>query len=322
MARRDREQKRKRKGGVGSVISTIIMLAALGVFCFAAYNLITIYLAYKAGTDEYTALEAYADTAKETESLAEDELLENETLGADEWGMIGDSENETEIETEIETDAEGNRRVLKKVKVLQSMENPVDFDSLLAMNEDIVGWLEIEALDISYPVVQGEDNDYYLHRTFQGQDNFAGSIFVDFNNRGTFSDRNTVVYGHNMKNGSMFGTLSRFREQSTYDESPYFWIYTPTRIYKYEIFSCAEVDKYSENYQITFTDAQDFTEFIERSKAQSLVENDVEVTTRDRVVTLSTCTGNDATRFIVQAKRVRTFRSVPKAGGYGETEES
>ncbi|MFR3321064.1 MAG: sortase domain-bontaining protein [Lachnospiraceae bacterium] len=77
------------------------------------------------------------------------------------------------------------------------------------MNSDIVGWLRIRALDISYPVVQGKDNDYYLHRTFEKTDNFAGCLFVNSYNMGDFTDQNTIIYGHNMKNGSMFGKLSR-----------------------------------------------------------------------------------------------------------------
>ena len=184
----------------------------------------------------------------------------------------------------------------------------------------MIGWLEMEAVDtINYPIVQGEDNDYYLHRTFQRTDNFAGSIFMDYMNKSNFGQRNTIVYGHNMKNGSMFGSLKNYRDQEVYKKSPYFWIYTPTRIYKYEIFSCAEVDKFGQDYQITFRDKEDFQEFIYHAQDQSLYDTGVDVDYTDTVVTLSTCTGNEATRFIVQGKRVRTYQAVPKAGGY-ETE--
>ena len=76
-----------------------------------------------------------------------------------------------------------------------------------------MGWLRIRALGISYPVVQGEDNDFYLHRTFEKEDNFAGCIFVNCDNSGNFTDQNTIIYGHNMKDGSMFGKLKKFREE-------------------------------------------------------------------------------------------------------------
>ena len=294
-----RGQRKKKKGGIGNVISTLILLIAIGIFCFAAWKLVTIYLDYKTGVDEYTALEEYANNEKVTEGL-EDTMDVNDTMG-DEWG-----------DAEL-TEHSGSNR-------FENMENPIDFDSLQEINPDVIGWLEMEAVDtINYPIVQGEDNDYYLHRTFQRTDNFAGSIFMDYMNKSNFGQRNTIIYGHNMKNGSMFGSLKDYRDQEVYNKSPYFWIYTPTRIYKYEIFSCAEVDKFGQNYQITFQDKEDFQEFIYHAQDQSLYDTGVDVDYTDTVVTLSTCTGNEATRFIVQGKRVRTYQVVPKSEGY-ETE--
>ncbi len=304
MARDRRRERRRKKGGIGNFISTLVIIVALGVFCYAGYQLVTIYFAYKAGTDEYSALEEYAKTDKETEGFDEENMVENETMGADEQA--------DDILTE---DAAAGR------KKLQEMENPIDFDSLLAINDDIVGWLEMEALDITYPIVQGEDNEYYLHRTFRGQENFAGSIFLDYANNPNFYNRNSIVYGHNMKNGSMFGTLKQYGEQETYDKSPYFWIYTPDKIYKYEIFACGVVGAYSDCYKMVFAGEADFMDFVNLAKSQSYVDTGVDVKYGDTVVTLSTCTGDSETRFIVQGKRVRTYQSVPKADGYEETEE-
>ena len=135
---------------------------------------------------------------------------------------------------------------------------------------------------------------------------------MDYMNKSNFGQRNTIIYGHNMKNGSMFGSLKDYRDKAVYDKSPYFWIYTPNRIYKYEIFSCTEVDKFGMNYQITFRDKEDFQEFIYQAKEQSLYDTGVDVDYTDTIVTLSTCTGNDATRFVVQGKRVRTYQAVQK----------
>lgn len=305
MSRNSRERKaqnarKAKKGGVGNCISTLIIIIALAVFVYAGYQLIQIYLDYKVGTDEYSGLEIFADGEKETEGFVEEQMAENDLMG-DEWG-----------DAHLKEDIGGLR--------FEDMENPIDFASLQAINEDIIGWIEVEALDINYPVVIGEDNDYYLHRTFRRQDNFAGSIFLDYMCRPNFSGRNTIVYGHNMKNGSMFGSLKEFRNQETYDKSPYFWIYTKDRIYQYEIFSCAEVGTYSEVYQIDFGTPEEFQNFIDVAKSRSVVGNDVDVSLRDTVVTLSTCTGNTETRFVVQGKRVRTYNAVEKAGGYGELE--
>lgn len=302
--REKRRREEKKKGKAGSVISTLILIVALGVFCYAGYNLLTIYLAYKTGSDEYAKLEEYADVEQRTtEGFDAAAMAENDVMG-DEWG-----------DAHL-TEADGTLQ-------FQQMENPIDFDSLQSINADVIGWLQLEAVDtINYPIVQGEDNDYYLHRTFQKTDNFAGSIFMDYLNRSDFSQRNTILYGHNMKNGSMFGSLKQYRDQEVYQKSPYFWIYTPTRIYKYEIFACAEVDKYAADYQITFMSRDDFTEYIYRAKDQALYDTGVDIDITDTVVTLSTCTGNDATRFIVQGKRVRTYEAVPKAGGYETESES
>lgn len=306
MARREESRRRKtdkKSGGIGNFISTLVLIIAVGVLVYAGYKLVRIYMDYKVGTDEYAAIEdqiVRSDAAQEsTEGFEADVMDENNTMG-DNWG-----------DTVLDENTSG--------KVFEKMENPIDFTSLEAINSDVIGWIEMEAIDISYPVVQGTDNNYYLHRTIQKTDNFAGTIFMDFQNHKNFGDRNSILYGHNMKNGSMFGMLKKYREQETYDKSPYFWIYTKDFIYKYEIYSCAEVDQYSQDYQITFQDRASFEEFLNRTKNQSAIETGIDVEYGDTVITLSTCTGNDTTRFIVQGKRVRTYQAVEKLGGY-ETE--
>ena len=102
-----------------------------------------------------------------------------------------------------------------------------------------MGWIYVEAVpDINYPIVHGKDNETYLHRTYEKNYNFAGTIFVDYENKGDFSDCNTIVYGHNMKNGSMFAQLKKFtQDEETYKKSKYFWIFTPEKNYRYEIIS-------------------------------------------------------------------------------------
>ena len=189
------------------------------------------------------------------------------------------------------------------------MRNPIDFDQLKAVNEDIVGWLRIRALDISYPLVQGEDNDYYLHRTFERTDNFAGCLFMNCDNEADFTDQNTIIYGHNMKNGSMFGKLKNYNDPEVFKKSKYFWIYTPDLIYQYRIFSASVVNKVGLTYQVTFTE-DEFNQFVNQAFANSVVDNtDVEVTREDRVVTLSTCTGDDSTRFVVMGRLAQIYVS-------------
>jgi len=257
--------KTKKEKKSGGFLWTLILIIALGVFCYSGYKLVSIYLEYKKGDDEYSSLQQYAKT---------DEIEDTE---------VEDSEN--------------------------VMKNPIDFAELKKINEEIIGWLEVKAIEISYPVAQSDDNDYYLHNTFEKKPVFAGFIFIDYNNKSDFSDQNTIVYGHNMKNGSMFGKLKQFRDPEVYNSNPFIWIYTPDKIYKYKIFSCQEVSATSVNYQISFKKDKDFKKYLEESKANSVVQTDVEVSTEDRIVTLSTCTGNDTTRFVVQGKLVKTFRA-------------
>lgn len=112
----------------------------------------------------------------------------------------------------------------------------VDFNKLEEINPDVIAWIEIPGLEISYPVVQGRDNDYYLHHLITRENHKSGSIFMDFQNQEDLSDRNTIIYGHNMKDGSMFGTLNQYQSQALYRNYPYFYMYVPGYIYEYQIF--------------------------------------------------------------------------------------
>lgn len=277
-------RRRKRTKTLGDVIRLIVMLAALAVFLYSGYTLYGFYKEYKKSSDEYDNLENSYAVDQEQESENIDNLEDDDAL---------QSISGQEVRTVFEDGEE---------KTLPVLKNPIDFTQLLSVNSDIVGWLRIRALDISYPVVQGKDNDYYLHRTFEKTDNFAGCLFVNSYNMGDFTDQNTIIYGHNMKNGSMFGKLKNFNDPEVFKKSRYFWIFTPDFIYQYRIFSASVVDKTGLTYQISFTD-DEFDQFISRAYSNSVVDNqDVTVTKEDRIVTLSTCTGDDSTRFVVMGK--------------------
>lgn len=95
----------------------------------------------------------------------------------------------------------------------------IEFGELQKINPDIVAWIRIDGLGIDYPVVQGEDNEHYLYYTFRGEANVAGSIFLDYRNKADFSDSKIILYGHNMKNGSMFGSLKKYQDESVFREN-------------------------------------------------------------------------------------------------------
>lgn len=315
------DNRKKRKAG--NVIRTVILLAAMVVFCFSAYKLVDIYLGYKQGSDEYSALGKYAALEDQQEPEIKDEpeetfgndssgdgvVLDTEISGT-ETASTAEKEGEDFIyETETEEDAKTGETIVQKKK-LYYMKNPVDFTALQGINDDIVGWLKVGALDISYPVTQASDNDYYLHLTFELVQNAAGCIFVDYQNRPDFQDDNTIVYGHNMKDGSMFGTLKNFVQDGVYESDPYFWIYTPERIYKYEIFNCSTVGAVSNTYTLEFGSRKEFQNYLDKALMQSQVDSSkVKVKSSDKIVTLSTCTGDEETRFVVQGKLVRTYAS-------------
>ena len=282
-------RRRKRTKTLGDVIRLIVMLAALAVFLYSGYTLYGFYKEYKKSSDEYDNLENSYAVDQEQESENIDNLEDDDAL---------QSISGQEVRTVLEDGEE---------KTLPVLKNPIDFTQLLSVNSDIVGWLRIRALDISYPVVQGKDNDYYLHRTFEKTDNFAGCLFVNSYNMGDFTDQNTIIYGHNMKNGSMFGKLKNFSDPEVSKKSRYFWIFTPDFIYQYRIFSASVVDKTGLTYQISFTD-DEFDQFISRAYSNSVVDNQgVTVTKEDRIVTLSTCTGDDSTRFVVMGKLAQIY---------------
>ena len=315
------DNRKKRKAG--NVIRTVILLAAMVVFCFSAYKLVDIYLGYKQGSDEYSALGKYVALEDQQEPEIKDEpeetsgndssgdgvVLDTEISGT-ETASTAEKEGEDFIyETETEEDAKTGETIVQKKK-LYYMKNPVDFMALQGINDDIVGWLKVGALDISYPVTQASDNDYYLHLTFELVQNAAGCIFVDCQNRPDFQDDNTIIYGHNMKDGSMFGTLKNFVQDGVYESDPYFWIYTPERIYKFEIFNCSTVGAVSNTYPLEFGSRKEFQNYLDKALMQSQVDSSkVKVKSSDKIVTLSTCTGDEETRFVVQGKLVRTYAS-------------
>ena len=178
----------------------------------------------------------------------------------------------------------------------------INFDALLAENQDVVGWIYSEGTPISYPIVQSSDNDFYLRRLLDGSYNIAGSIFIDYRNSSDLSDFNTIIYGHNLKNGTMFGTLKEYKNQEYYDKHPMINIYTPEVNYSIELIAGYQTDIYSNIYKLPKTTEELeglYKEIIELSsfKTNVIFEDG------DRLITLSTCTdGADISRYVLIGK--------------------
>lgn len=184
--------------------------------------------------------------------------------------------------------------------------NPINFDELKAKNDDICGWINFDCLDIDYPIVcAGPDKpeEYYLRRDLDGKYSTAGTIFIQKVNAVDFSDRCTVVYGHNMTNLTMFGTLKKFREKEFFDQNEFFTVYRPGHILKYAIKSAFVYDDRHISYSFDFTTEKGFNDFAEEvNNPKSLVKNvrdSVEIKPDSKLVVLSTCTNIDTERYLV-----------------------
>lgn len=184
----------------------------------------------------------------------------------------------------------------------------VDFESLRERNQDVAGWIFFENEDISYPILYSEDSSKYLYRTLDGKSASAGSIFLDGNNAPDFEDSRNVIYGHNMKNLSMFGNLKYYiQDKDYYEDHQYFQILTEGAVYRYRIFSCFDVpETETEICQVDFATEKDFSDFIAVLRKRSVRDTEIEVDCDDKVVTLLTCyvTGR---RTLINAVRVDSY---------------
>ncbi len=241
----------------------VALVLCVALLGFSAFQLAGIYVEYKKGEDEYEALREF-------------------------------------VKTEVpEVDYEGD----KPLQPEEEAEPRVDFAELKALNEDIIGWIEVPDTPISYPIVQGEDDVYYLTHTFNNTENSAGSIFMETLNSADFSDVHTILYGHNMKNGSMFGTLMEYESPSYLVAHPLIFIDTEEGSHAYKIFSCYRVDADSDSYTIGFKADEMYVNFLKKLKERSAYDTGVEVTMDDKIITLSTCTNTGTNRYLVHAKK-------------------
>lgn len=180
----------------------------------------------------------------------------------------------------------------------------IDFDGLLKENKDVVGWIYSENTVINYPVVQASDNKKYLRRGLDGKNLISGTTFADSRNRTVGIDKNYIIYGHNMNNKTMFGTLPKYKKQSYYDEHPVLYYLTPTENYRIELFAGLVVNSKDMIYQTTPSN-EEFDKYLEGLVKKSTFKSNVEVTSQDKIITLSTCSYefNNA-RYIVIGKLV------------------
>ena len=176
----------------------------------------------------------------------------------------------------------------------------INFEELKQINSDIVGWITNKDRSINYPVVQGKDNDYYLNHLFNKNENSSGCIFIDYRNDSSFSDKNSIIYGHNMNNGSMFASLLNYKEEKYFLENNEFYIMTPENNYIVKIFSCYDSNINSNSWDLEFKTDTDYENWLQDISDKSFWKNDISPNVEDRIVTFSTCNNNSwDNRFVV-----------------------
>lgn len=190
----------------------------------------------------------------------------------------------------------------------ESQLREIDWEGLKEQNPQVIGWIQMDSIELlDYPIVQGEDNGWYLTHSYTGAYRPAGAIFMECQNDPAFVDLHTIVYGHNVKDGSMFGGLTQYMEKSFWEENGGdFLLYTPAGVWKYEIFSVEQTQ--SEDpacYTIGFAPGEEYEAFLQAMKDRSVYDTGVEVDGDDYVITLSTCVSGDSQsseRMAVHAK--------------------
>lgn len=259
-------------------ILPVLMVVCLIVMGISLYKVISISMDYRQGEKEYDLLQSYITERKE--------------------GPVSDQEAEKEAEEE-----KGKKATEGTGALAEACPLDVDFAHLQEINPDLVCWLYIPVLDLSYPVVQGTDNEYYLHRTFEGTENFAGTLFVDAEIAQPLKNPHTIIYGHSMKNQTMFGKLKLLLQDDLYKQEPYFWIITPERSIRYQMANIGYTDAGSSVYTL-FENADDsYTAYLQEMTANATVEIEQlpELSENCSLVTLSTCAAAEGTaRLVVQ----------------------
>lgn len=234
-----------------------VCIMLVGVFAFSLYQVVSILMSRHTAKVHYESYDKYI-------------VIETSPV-----------ENETQAET---APAEEQKKVT------------IDFESFIFDYPNAVGWIYSEGACLNYPVMQGKNNSYYIDHLPDGSRNIAGSLFADFRNSAIGNDPNFIIYGHNMNNGSMFGSITNYMSQEYYDNYPYIEFYALDRDYRIELIAGCTVYVDSAVFDISLNDSEVINELI----LSSTFKSDTQYKSGDKLVTLSTCTNiSDDTRYIL-----------------------
>lgn len=248
-----------------------VCIIFLMVFAFSAYKIISTLVGYKQAANEYNGLSNQLVT----------------------------------VSTPAPTPEAAPDAPVESAAPLEVFPFKVDYAALKSTSPDSVGWIWSEGTPINYPIVHGDDNVFYIEHLHNGEFNLNGAIFVDCREKSDFTEKNTIIYGHNMNDGSMFASLRNYRDAAYYPEHPCLYISTPDKYYRVDIVAGLITEPTSYIYAFEFEEEEQFLAYIESAKADSTFESPVEVDVDDQIVTLSTCTYEiDDGRYVIIGKLV------------------
>jgi len=251
------------------ILFVLVLLFFAGMVAFSGYKVYTILAEYREGEDAAQMLRQYITVQPEKTDSAEAVAVSSEPTSQN-WNYV----EPTEVALPAET----------------SVDYPVvDFDALQEINPDVLGWIFFEGTNINYPVVQGADNNYYLNHLVDGTVNGAGSIFMDYRNVPDFSDFNTVIYGHNMKNKTMFADITEYKNSTFYEAHQLGKIMTPQGNFQIQVIGGYVADLRDPAWQIHFETEEAFQDWLRDAMKRSEVGGEYEPEAGERIITLSTC---------------------------------
>lgn len=268
---------KKKSGDIYKIICIILLIILIGIVAVWGYRIIV----------ENRANSKYEEIQNTVNSAAKQAETEAVII-----------ETETEEETETETEEVQN--------AFDIPEKNLDWVSLYAENKDIYAWIYIPGTQVDYPVLQNAaDDTYYLNHNIDGSYGKPGCIYTEKINSKDFTNYNTVLYGHNMKNGEMFGCLHDYEDKTFFDENPYVYVYTEEKTYVYEIFAAYTATNAHILNTNDFSTQEGFADYLDNVVYNKALtgnfRNDTRVTSDNRIITLSTCTSNSSKRWLVQA---------------------
>ncbi len=215
------------------------------------------------------------------------------------------SDNTMEIEKDETITISSFDSVTNNLYRKYSQYNPeyLSFDELYSVNPEIVTWILVNGTSVNYPVVQTDDNDYYLNHDIIGNLKGSGWIFMDYRNDSHMNDSNTILYGHNLLNQTAFGSLSKlFTEEWFQNENHYIVLYTKDHKYIYEVFSCYYIEPELYYLQTNFYTDSEYMTFLDTIKNRSIFDFPVSLSSQDKILTLSTCTDDNRGRKVIHAR--------------------